>query len=132
MYTPEEWYQHVRDSAVTESLRVEVIEMQQEYFRDHRKHLCQMYTKRDKDRDGRPLEFSKVVCFNFGVGEESVNGAIVKRQHPQEVWVWNTYDLSETPRKVSYKKSRVTVYSIHLHHDMNVILFQSKLRKQLT
>ena len=51
VYTPGEWYQHVRDSAVTESSRLEVIEMQQEYFRDHRKHLCQMYAKRDKDRD---------------------------------------------------------------------------------
>ena len=109
MYTPGERYQHARDSAVTESSRVEVIEMQQEYFRDNRKHLCQMYAKHDKDRDGRPLQFSKVVWFNFGVGEEHENGAIVKREHPQEVWVRNTYDLSETPRKVFYyKKSRVS------------------------
>ena len=32
LYTPQEWYQHVKDSAVTGSSGVEVIEMQQEYF----------------------------------------------------------------------------------------------------
>ena len=82
--------------------------MQQEYFREHQKHLHQLYTERNTDIDGRPLEFSKVVWFNFGVGEEPVNGAIEKREHPQQVWVRYTYNPSETPRKVSfYKKSRV-------------------------
>ncbi len=49
VYTPQDWYQHVKDSAVAESSRVEVIEMQQGYFREHKKHLRQMYTERDKD-----------------------------------------------------------------------------------
>ena len=36
-------------------------------------------------------------------------GATVKRDHPQEVWVRNTYDLSETTRKVSFfRKSHVS------------------------
>ena len=35
VYTPQEWYQHVKDSAVTVASRVEVTEMQQELFRNH-------------------------------------------------------------------------------------------------
>ena len=108
VYTPQEWCQHVKDSAVNASSKVEVIEMKQEYFGNHRNHLHQMYTERNKTDDGRPLEFSKVLWFNFGIGEQLVNGAIERTEHPKEVWVRYTYDLSETPRKVTYKKSRFT------------------------
>lgn len=98
----------MKDSAVNASSKVEVIEMKQEYFGNHRNHLHQMYTERNKTDDGRPLEFSKVLWFNFGIGEQLVNGAIERTEHPKEVWVRYTYDLSETPRKVTYKKSRFT------------------------
>ena len=38
-----------------------------------------------------------------------------KREHPKEVWVRYTYDLSETPRKVTFfKKSRFTFHLQHL------------------
>ena len=38
-----------------------------------------------------------------------MDGAIVEREHPQEVWVRYSYDLCESPRKVSfYKKSRIS------------------------
>ena len=114
VYTPQEWYKHVRDSAVNASSRVEVIEMHQDCFGNHRDHLRHMYTERNKDVEGKPLEFSKVLWFNFGVGEMLVNGAVERRQHPQEVWARYTYDLSETPRRVSfYKKSN---FKVHLQH----------------
>ena len=85
MYTPQEWYQHVKDTAVTVTSRVEVIEMQQELFHNHQIQLRQIYTEHTKDVNGKPLEFSKVVWFNFGIGEEVVNGVIQKLEHPQEV-----------------------------------------------
>ena len=115
VYTPQEWYHHVKDSAVTATSRVEVIEMKQDCFRNHRDHLRQLYTERNKADDGRPLEFSKVMWFNFGTGEEIVAGDRVEQEHPNEVWVRYTYDPSETPRKVSfYKKSRVNIPLCHL------------------
>ena len=74
-----------------------------------------MYTKRDKDKNGNPLEFSKAVWFNFGIGEEVVDGSLVQAEHPQEVWVRFTYSPSETPRKVSFfKKSRICYTLQHL------------------
>lgn len=112
VYTPEEWYQHVRESAVSEHSKIEVIEMQQENFRDYRKQLKQMYTKRDKDKNGTPLEFSKAVWFNFGVGEEVVDGSLVQIEHPQEVWVRFTYSQSEIPRKVSFFKKSNICYTL--------------------
>lgn len=115
VHTPQDWYQHVKDSAITASSRVEVVEMQQEWFQNHWTHLRQLYTERNKDIDGRPLEFSKIVWFNFGVGEVSICGAVEERMHPQEVWARYSYDLCETPRRVSfYKKSRVRFYQQYL------------------
>ena len=74
-----------------------------------------MYTKRDKDKNGNPLEFSKAVWFNFGIGEEVVDGSLVQAEHPQEVWVRFTYSPSETPRKVSFfKKARICYTLQHL------------------
>ena len=32
------------------------------------------------------LEFSKVMWFNFSIGEELVNGVMEKREHSKEVW----------------------------------------------
>jgi hypothetical protein len=114
VYTPHEWYQHVKDSAINASSRVEVVEMQQGCFHNHRDHLRHLYTECNKAEDGKPLEFSKVVWFNFGIGEECVNGVLEKREHPKEVWVRYTYDVYETPRRVSFfKKSGVT---FHLQH----------------
>ncbi len=73
VYTPEEWYQHVKDSTITESLRVEVTKMYQQYFREPQKHLRQMYTERDKDIDRwKATRIPHVVWFNL----EPVNGAI--------------------------------------------------------
>ena len=116
VYTPQEWYRHVSDSAVAAASRVEVIEMQQEYFRNYYTHLHQMFTERSKGPNGEPFDFSKVVWFNFGVGEEvGENGVIKTVEHPQEVWLRYTYHLSETPRKVSfYKKSHFNCYLEHL------------------
>ena len=89
--------------------------MQQELFCNHQIQLRQLYTERTKDVDGKPLEFSKVVWSNFGFGEEVVNGVIQQREHPQEVWVRYTYDVSEMPRRVSFhKKSRVNYCLLHL------------------
>lgn len=51
VYTPQEWYQHVSNSAVTEKCKVHVIEMKQDYFRDYRKQLRQIYTEKMKLED---------------------------------------------------------------------------------
>ena len=59
--------------------------MQQDCFRNHRDHLRQMCTERNKADDGGPLEFSKVVWFNFGKGEEFVNGERLEWEHPNDV-----------------------------------------------
>ena len=110
VYTPSEWYKHVKDSNLTTNTGVEVIEMKQEYFRNHRDHLRQMYTERSKAEDGKPLEFSKVMWFNFGIGEECVDGVKKRVEHPKVVWVRYTHDVYETPRVVSfYKKSHVNI-----------------------
>ena len=89
--------------------------MQQELFHNHQIQLRNIYTERTKDVDGKSLEFSKVVWFNFGIGEEVVNGVTQKREHSQEVWVRYTYDVSEMPRRASFhKKSHVNYCILHL------------------
>ena len=93
-----------KDSAVTVTFRVEVIEMQQELFHNHEIQLRNIYTERTKDVDRKSLEFSKVV-----------NGVTQKREHSQEVWVRYTYDVSEMPRRASFhKKSHVNYCILHL------------------
>ena len=112
VYTPSEWYKHVKDSNLTTNTGVEVIEMKQEYFRNHRDHLRQMYTERSKGEDGKPLEFSKDMWFNFdfGIGEECVDGVKKRVEHPKVVWYGYTHDVYETPRVVSfYQKSHVSI-----------------------
>ena len=42
VYIPQQWYQHVKDSAVTVNSKVEVIEMQQELFHNHQIQLRQL------------------------------------------------------------------------------------------
>ena len=74
VYTPQEWYHHVKDSAVTATSRVEVIDLQEDCFRNHRDYLRQLYTERNKADAGRLLEFSKVMWLNFGTEEGIVDG----------------------------------------------------------
>ena len=74
-----------------------------------------MYTERKTDIHGVPLHFSKVVWFNFGMGELVHNGQVVQERHSSEVWVRYSYDIAETPRRVNfYKKSnfRLLVESV--------------------
>ena len=85
VYTPEEWYRHVRDFSATADSKVGVIEMQQENFHDNHSHLRNLYKERNKDANGRPLEFSRVLWFNFGVGEKMMNGTLEMKKHFEEV-----------------------------------------------
>ena len=80
--------------------------MEQQSFRNYRKHLRKLYTEGCKDADGRPLDFASAVRFNFGRGEKMVHGKLVMFEHPNEAWVRHTYDVSETPRCVSFRKRR--------------------------
>ena len=41
--------------------------------------------------------------FNFGNGEKMVDG---KFEHPNEVWVPDTYNVEEVPQCVSFMKKR--------------------------
>ena len=91
----------------------EVMEMKQENFHDHRSYLRNIYTERNKDEERAPLQFSKAVWFNFGIGEELVGGVLQKKEHKNEVWLRYTHDITEVPRKVSfYKKSGVS-FTVH-------------------
>ena len=63
-----------------------------------------MYVERNKDINGLNIEFSKVVWFNFGIGEELVEGNVLqKKKHPLETWLRYSYD----PQKVSYLKKQI-------------------------
>ena len=105
VYTPDEWYKHVC-TASTGMRSIEVVEMKQAFFRDYRQHFRQMYTERSKDDKNEPLDFSKVVWFNFGKGEKLVNGKLVEVDHPKNVWIRYTYKVEEDPRFVSFYKKR--------------------------
>ena len=96
MCTPEVGYHHVRDSSATADSKVE-IETQQVNFHEHRSYLHNLYTEQNKDASGTTLEFSKVLLFNFGVGEELVNGTLEMKEHFDEVWVRYTHHISEIP-----------------------------------
>jgi hypothetical protein len=102
VYTPQEWYDHVSHSTST----AKVVEMQQEYFRDYWSYLHHMYTDRNKDTSGQSIEFSKVVWFNFGIGEEidDTCTTLYQKEHPTEVWLRYSYDPAEHPIEVSYLK----------------------------
>ena len=65
-----------------------------------------MYTQRNKDEMNEPLDFQKIVWFNFGRGEKLVNGQLVEIDHPIVVWVRKTYDIKEEPRIVSFFKKK--------------------------
>ena len=106
VYTAPQWYGHVRDAITKVGSKVEVVEMEQQSFRNYREHLRKLYTERSKDADGRSLDFASAVWFNFGRGEKMVHGKLVMFEHPNEAWVRHTYDVSETPRCVSFRKRR--------------------------
>ena len=105
VYTPEQWYEHVRNASIGER-SVQVVEMKQGFFRDFRRDFRKMYTERNKDDKNEALDFQKIVWFNFGKGEEEVDGRLVVFDHPEDVWVRYTYNVKEKPRCVSYYKKR--------------------------
>lgn len=104
VYTPHQWYGHVRNAATG----IEVNVMEQSSFRNYRQHLRKIYTERSQDIEKKPLDFSGCLWFNFGKGEKMVEGQPVSFEHPSEVWVRHTYDVTETPQRVSYYKKRGT------------------------
>ena len=86
VYTPQQWYEHVHNASF--GVRsIEVVEMKQDFFRDFRQHLKQMYTERNKDDKNEALDFKKIVWFNFGKGEKEIDGQLVVIDHPDNVWV---------------------------------------------
>ena len=54
----------------------------------------------------KPLNFNSSAWFNFGCGENVTSGTAELFQHPREVWVRHSYDVSKTPHCVSYFKQR--------------------------
>lgn len=84
--------------------KVQVVEMEQADFRDYRSHLGRTYTERNEDTQKQPLKFSSAVWFNFGEGDQYIDGKIVHVSHPHEVWV--SYDVKAEPQKVMYVKKR--------------------------
>ena len=57
VYVPSEWFDHVHDAVVNTMSRVEVLEMQQENFHDHRTHFRKMYTERSTVKEGKSIDF---------------------------------------------------------------------------
>lgn len=106
VYTPHQWYDHVRKAILSVESKVEVVEMDQNNFRNYHEHLKKLYVTRNKDKDNQPLDFAHATWFNFGRGEKLVDGKIVMLEHPEEVWVRHTYNVEETPQCVSFKKKR--------------------------
>ena len=106
VYIPQEWYEHVREAIVAVGSKIDVVEMEQDKFRNYRDHLKKLYVARNKDMDGIPLDFAHATWFNFGRGEKLVDGKLVVLEHPNEVWVRHTYDVLETPQSVSFMKKR--------------------------
>ena len=106
VYTPGNWYQHVREAFVASEHKIEVVEMQQPSFFDWYKALNLHYTERTKDKSNEPLNFHNAVWFNFGYGEKVVNDEIVEFSHRGDVWVRHTYDIGEEPQQVSYEKKK--------------------------
>lgn len=98
VYTPKQWYDHVRNVAGS----IVVNEMEQSSFRNYRQHLKKIYTERSRYEEKKPLDFSSCLWFNFGKGEKIVEVKCVTFDHPREVWVRHTYDVTETPQCVSY------------------------------
>ena len=45
VYTPHQWFYHVREAVMNASCRIEVTEMQQSNFRNYRDHLRKQYTE---------------------------------------------------------------------------------------
>ena len=86
--------------------RIEVIEIEQDKFRDYQDHLRKLYTEHSKDLDNQPLDFVEAVWFIFGKGETLVDGKLVVFEHPHKVWVHHTYDGHEKPKCVSFIKKR--------------------------
>jgi len=54
------------DTCDTCDSRIEVIEMEQDKFRDHWDHLRKLYMERSKDLDNQPLDFVGALWFNLG------------------------------------------------------------------
>ena len=106
VHTPQQWYDYVRNAVVGICSRVEVLEMEQESFRNYRDHLRKLYTERSRDMNNRPLDFTGAVWFNFGKGEKMVDEKLVLFEHPSEVWVRHTYNVEEIPQRVSFLKKR--------------------------
>lgn len=109
VYSSQEWYKHVEESSV--SRKIEVIQMDQDQFFDYWSFLQNMYVERKIDNEGNPIEFTKVMWFNFGIGDEIVNGQLQETSHPLQVWIRYSHNISEKPQKVEYRKKS----SIHLN-----------------
>ena len=88
--------------------------MEQSFFRDYRQHLRKLYTERTQDLEKNPLNFSSIVSFNFGCGEKIVSATLKLFDHPREVWVRHSYDVSVTPQCVSYFKQRGVQHGIDM------------------
>ena len=80
MYTPNQWYQHVRNAGAGVK-SIEVVQMEQAFFRNFRQHLRKLYTERSKDEDKKPLDFMNIVWFNFGKGEKEVGRKLLLFEH---------------------------------------------------
>ena len=107
IYTPQEWYEHVQASSV--SGKIEVFAMGQKNFFDYWHFLQNMHTERNTDAEGNHVEFNKVLWFNFGVGEELINGQLCQTEHPLEVWVRYSHNISEKPQRILYQKNHAFV-----------------------
>ena len=57
----------------------------------------------------KPLDFSRIVWFNFGKGERVQEGNVTMIDHPNAKY---TYSVTEAPKRVSYYNKRGVQYGI--------------------
>lgn len=106
VYTPRQWYDHVKQAAAG----IRVTEMEQSSFRDYRRHLRKLYTERSHDINKQPLDFSRILWFNFGKGEKVQDGKVIVVDHPQKVWARHTYNHRISKTCIVLQKNRNSIW----------------------
>ena len=100
VYLPSDWEKVVEEACLQKPFTVH--RMSQDEFLDYSELMTQ-HSQRKKDSNCKPVLISKAAWMNFGQDEDSKG---VPLKHPNELWIWYTYDTREAWSKVSLLKGR--------------------------
>ena len=76
--------------------------MDQGNFKNWKEYLSGKYKIAKKDKEGNPLKIREIHWMNFGWGEDG-DGQMV--QHPDKVWLRNSFSIEEPWKKVKVTTS---------------------------